>query len=424
MSVILPLLETAKADASLPDWAIAVRDGAADTARAMGLPSRRVEAWRYTPLKLLGEAAYAPAPTVEAAPAVPAFGPETAEIVLVNGHPVAGLAGLPDGVSATPLAAALDEAAVRTAVETAANDDAVIALNGAALGAGLVLRIADGAKIATPICLTYVLAGTGAIAAHPRTIFLVGEGAAATVIERHVAAEGGPDAALDNHVAHIQVAGGAKLSHIRLQDAAAQTVQLSHTTATVAGDAVYDAMLLSLGARLDRQSLHVALTGSGASLNLLGAYAGLGAQHHDLTAVIHHQAPDTVSRAYVKGVLDGTSKGVFQGKVAVDRIAQRTDSHQLHKALLLARTAEVDAKPELEIYADDVVCGHGATAGELEADALFYLRARGIGEAEARALLIEGFVDEVIDRMTDEAIADALRVRVHGWLETWQRGRA
>jgi Fe-S cluster assembly protein SufD len=220
-----------------------------------------------------------------------------------------------------------------------------------------------------------------------------------------------------NTVAEIHVAEGATLTHIRLQDEAASAFHVSTTYADIEAGATYDSFTLNLGARLSRTEVHAQLTGKGGVAHLNAAQLLTGSQHADFTSVVGHTAPGCQSRQTVKNVLAGKSRGVFQGKIEVARQAQKTDGYQMNQALLLSPFAEVDSKPELEIFADDVKCSHGATVGELDAEQMFYLRSRGVPEAEARSILVRAFLAEALDAVADETIRARLEAAVEGWWE-------
>jgi Fe-S cluster assembly protein SufD len=214
------------------------------------------------------------------------------------------------------------------------------------------------------------------------------------------------------------VAEGARLNHGRLQQEGQEGVFLSTVYARVAARAAYDNFTLNAGARLARNEIHVALTGPKAEAHMNGVQLVGDGQHADTTTSLDHAAPDCSSRQTYKSVLSGRSRAVFQGKIHVRQAAQKTDGYQMNQALLLSPEAEIDSKPQLEIYADDVKCSHGATVGELDADHLFFLRSRGIPEAQAKAILVEAFLTEAVEAVADETIRAALSRGVAGW---WQR---
>ncbi|HBK07516.1 MAG TPA: Fe-S cluster assembly protein SufD, partial [Acetobacteraceae bacterium] len=252
---------------------------------------------------------------------------------------------------------------------------------------------------------------------HPRHSIRLAKGARLTVVE----ISAGHGAYLLNTVAEIHVAQGAHLTHIRLQDEADTAFHVSTTYADVETGGTYDSFTLNLGARLSRTEVHAQLSGPGAITHLNAVQILAGSQHADFTTVVSHTAPSCSSRQTVKNVLADRSRGVFQGKIEVARHAQKTDGYQMNQALLLSPYAEVDSKPELEIFADDVKCSHGATVGELDAEQMFYLRSRGIPDAEAKSILVRAFLAEALDAVADETIRGLLETAVEQW---WERQKA
>ncbi len=218
-----------------------------------------------------------------------------------------------------------------------------------------------------------------------------------------------------NPVTEIRLAQGAMLTHVRLQAEAASAFHLATLYVDVAEGATYDSFCLNVGARLARVEMHATLSGVDASAHLNAAQMLRGSQHADFTTVVRHQAPRGTSRQTVKNVLAERSRGVFQGKIEVARDAQQTDGYQMNQALLLSPDAEIDSKPQLEIFADDVKCSHGATVGELDEEQLFYLRSRGVPEGEARALLVRAFLAEAFEPVRHEAARAMLERAVDGW---------
>ena len=208
------------------------------------------------------------------------------------------------------------------------------------------------------------------------------------------------------------------MSHARLQQEGPRAFQLSTVYARVAAGGTYDNFTLNAGGQLVRNEIHAALTGPKGACHMNGAQLLGPGQHADTTTFLDHAAPDCASRQTYKTVLAGKSRGVFQGKILVRQPAQRTDGYQMNQALFLSPDAEIDSKPQLEIYADDVKCSHGATVGELDAEQLFYLRTRGIPDAEARAMLVEAFLPEAVEGVSDPAARGALEAAVAGW---WDR---
>jgi FeS assembly protein SufD len=248
---------------------------------------------------------------------------------------------------------------------------------------------------------------------HPRHLIRLEAGASLTVVETATGPEDGRY--LHNPVFEIEVEEGATLTHARLQQEGPRGFWLSTVYARVAARGTYDNFTLNAGGQLVRNEIHTALVGPKGACHMNGAQLLGPGQHADTTTFLDHAAPDCASRQTYKTVLSGKSRGVFQGKILVRQPAQRTDGYQMNQALFLSPDAEIDSKPQLEIYADDVKCSHGATVGELDADQLFYLRARGIPEERARAMLVEAFLTEAVEGVSDPAARGALEAAVAGW---------
>lgn len=401
-------------------WLDGLRAEGARRFAGLGLPGRRVEEWRYTDLGALSAHPFVPATDGHGAVLPPPClaGP-VRRAVFVNGHFDAArshLCGLGEGIVVLPLAEAL--ARIPRLLEAHMGRIAAlarkhfVALNTAWLAEGLVLWVPDGAVLEGALELLFVAAaGDRRPVWHPRNLVVLGRDAAATVIERHV----GRGAYLANGVTEVALAPGARLAHYKLQDEAEGAFHIAATEVRAEAGAGYENFSLMAGGALARNRIAVELAAPGANCRLNGIYLGRGAGQLDTDIAIDHAAPDGRSDAFYKGVLDGRAKGVFQGRIVVHKGAQKTRAHQSNKALLLSERAEIDAKPELEIYADDVQCGHGATAGALDDDALFYLRARGLPEGEARGLLIDAFIDDALATMADDGVRAAFRRFATGW---------
>ncbi|WP_448188167.1 Fe-S cluster assembly protein SufD [Azospirillum sp. sgz301742] len=405
-------------------WVRELREQGRSRFAQLGFPTTKVEAWKYTSLKTLEKVAFQPAKPAAASvhfDVLPHVG-NGPRLVFVDGFFRADLsstAGIPAGVELLGLADALTrrpdlvgEHLGRLAVS---DEQRFVALNTAFLADGAVVRIGRGVEVAEPIELVFVSLGSedGPVAFHPRTLLIAEPQSKAVVVEHHIGL--GVGATFANHVAEAYVGEGAILRHYKVQREGSEAFHLSNSVAKVGKDACYDNFILTTGARLARNEVRVAL-GQGSSCNVNGAYMIGGHQHCDTTTVIEHKEPHGTSREVYKGAIDDHGRAVFQGKIVVHPGAQKTDGHQLNRALLLSDTAEIDSKPELEIYADDVKCSHGATAGELADEALFYLRARGIPKDEARALLIAAFLAEALDEIPEEPIREAFQGFVTGWL--------
>ncbi len=390
----------------------ALRAAAAAAFRSAGLPGgtsgRRVEAWKYTSLRPVAEARFQ-------REATPRHEAETilAGLPLLDAPRIVFVDGaLREDLSVTP-AAGFARFAQQPDFGTLTWPDRepMVALNTMLAEDGAVLDVPadqDGSVV------QLVSIACSDADCHPRHSIRLGKGARLTLVE----ISAGQGTYLLNTVAEIHVSEGAALTHIRLQDEAATAFHVSTTYADVDAGATYDSFTLNLGARLSRTEVHAQLTGKGGAAHLNAAQLLTGSQHADFTSVVTHTAPGCQSRQTVKNVLAGKSRGVFQGKIEVARQAQKTDGYQMNQALLLSRDAEVDSKPELEIFADDVKCSHGATVGELDADQMFYLRSRGVPEPEARSILVRAFLAEALDAVADETIRARLEAAVEGW---WER---
>jgi Fe-S cluster assembly protein SufD len=277
-------------------------------------------------------------------------------------------------------------------------------------GQSLSVDIPAGKVMEAPVEI-HVDAPAQGVAA-PQLAVRLGANAQAVIVEHH----GGGGAAWNNMKTRIELAAGARLVHYRVQDYGAQTVYTQDTAVSIARDATYDSFTLTTGANLSRHEIHARLDGPGAHAELNGVNLLRGTQHGDTTITIDHRAPSCTSHQFYRSVLDNQARGVFQGKIYVAKAAQKTDGYQLSRAILLSEGAEMDTKPELEIYADDVKCSHGATTGQLDEEALFYMRSRGIGREEARGLLISAFVNEAVEKIGDEAVRKEFAAHVAVWL--------
>ena len=392
----------------------ALRAAAAAAFRAAGLPGgtqqRRIEAWKYTSLRSVAETNFrrdaSPRHEAETILAgLPLL--DAPRVVFVDGTLRGDLSAMP----ATGFARFAEQPDFGTL--SWPDREPMVALN--------TMLAADGAALHVPSgqdggVVQLVSIATGDADFHPRHSVRLAKGAKLTLVE----ISAGQGAYFLNTVAEIHVAPGAHLTHIRLQDEAVTAFHVSTTYADIETGATYDSFTLNLGARLSRTEVHAQLTGAAAIVHLNAAQILAGSQHADFTSVVGHTAPGCISRQTVKNVLAGRSRGVFQGKIEVARAAQKTDGYQMNQALLLSPYAEVDSKPELEIFADDVKCSHGATVGELDAEQLFYLRSRGIPDAEARSILVRAFLAEALDAVVDDTIRGKLEEAVERW---WERQR-
>jgi Fe-S cluster assembly protein SufD len=388
---------------------------------ARGFPTTREEAWRYTSLQplLRGRFALRPAPRPEAlTPALfeqLTFEPwDCTHLVFLNGRYAPGLsrtATLPPGVRLTSLEQAIRDH--RDVVEQHlgragdGRDRPLADLNTAFLSDGMFLHVPRGTVVQEPIHALFVSMSDGAAAmSHPRNLIVVEEGAQATVVESYAGI--GPAAYFTNAVTEASVRRNAVVDHYRLEREQASAFHLSRVEARVERSAVFSSQAIALGGRLVRQDVDVVLEGEGAECTLNGLYVLGGDQHVDSHTFIDHARPHGTSRELYKGVLDGRSRGVFDGTIVVRKDAQKSDARQVNRNLLLSEEALADSKPTLQIEADDVKCSHAATIGQLEEDALFYLRSRGLGEEMARGLLVHAFVSDLVGRIRIEPVRAGL----------------
>ena len=412
-------------------WLAARREAAIRELAEAGLPHRRLEDWKYTDLRnVLEKAAFAPAPVHQGA--VLLSEDETRngaalfhtidryKLVFVNGRlnrALSDMEGVPEGVTLQPLAEVLGEdwakAAIERTFDTNPQAQSVAALNTALMADGMALHVAEGVTLDKPLHLIFLAADNGA--SHTRNLVRLEKDAQATVFETHASA--GAMQYFSDQVNEVSLGVGATLNHIKLQDEAADAVHLATMRASLSEKARLDSFTFIAGGGVSRGQTFVEFEGSEAVAHVNGAYALRGHQHADQFCVIDHAVPGCDSHTHFKGVLDDASEGVFQGKVIVRPDAQKTDGRQMTNALLLSRDASMNAKPELEIYADDVQCAHGSTIGELDKDALFYLRSRGIDEMTARQLLISAFLDEALEYAPHEGARDELKELAAGWFE-------
>jgi Fe-S cluster assembly protein SufD len=407
----------------------AVRREAFETYERLGLPHRRIEEWKYTDLrarvgKVLPLAAAPDAAALKLA----------ADAVKANAFAGARKLVLVDGVFAAGLSdvAALGEIGVRTLSDVLASEavpaagdllrtvttDAMISLNAALATDGIVLSIADGVEVSAPIQIIHVATAASASAV-TRSHVKIGHRARATIVETFVAAERAGGYQVNDAVV-LWIGDEADVAHVRLMDDAADAVNVTSQFITVGARTKLGVFNMTTGAALSRLQSWITLAGEGSELSVNGVNLLKQAEHGDTTLVVDHAVPNCASREIFRAVLDDRAHSVFQGRIIVRPDAQKTDGKMMTRALLLSDEAEADNKPELEIFADDVSCGHGATAGALDESLLFYLKARGLPEKQAQALLIQAFVGEAIEQIADEA----LREHVIGLAERWLERRA
>ena len=413
-------------------WLADLRRQAIETYGSLGLPHRRIEAWKYTDLRSRLTEAYPPVKAkgtkIGKTELAKALGAEIAglpayRLVVVEGElraDLSDIAGLKAaGVEIASLAETLGTppAWLKDVLGQVnpQNTDPVVALNLALMTGGIVLRVGKDALLAKPIHLIHLDGSGEPVGVVTRNIVVVEEGASLDLLESFGSLGG--RALQRNTVTELRIGDKASASHIKLQQEGADTFHLSTWLVGLGADARYHAFQFSTGAALARNQIYARFDGEGSSVNISGAFLMRDRQHCDTTLLVEHRVPRCESREVFKAVLDDEARGIFQGKIIVSPGAQNTDGKQMAQALLLSELAEFDSKPELEIFADDVVCGHGSTSGQIDEDLLFYLEARGIPEPQARALLIQAFIGEALEQIADEALRDALGLAAANWLK-------
>jgi len=377
---------------------------------AAELPNPKTEAWKYSRIgPLLEQGLLDRAPAGAAATARPIPGLDVQSIAILDGIPQP-LPAFTPGVSVTSFAAlsGTEVAAVETHLGrlAAVSERPFVALNAALLEDGLLIQVAPGVDVALPIELLLAQSdGAAPRGVHPRVLVIVGQGARATLIERHL----GAAMAFTNSVVEVVLADGAQLDHLRLALDAGRGRWLSALDVELGRAARYHLWQAQLGAAFRRNEIRIRLAGEGAEVTVSGAGLTRNNAHLDNQLCVEHRVPRGTSTQVFRNIAGETSRGILNGRIHIHRGAQKTDA-QLHtKSLLLSSHAEIDVKPELEIYADDVKCAHGATLGQLDANALFYLRSRGLDETAARTLLSFAFLAEVVDGFPVDAVREALR---------------
>lgn len=410
--------------ASLPG---AAQDRAAAFARfeASGLPSKRVEAYHYTDLRNALRRVESLSEGLESAQQGVESGSEETNATLGGRTPfstsglctitfndgrMAAVPALPGGVSVEPLSEALVAGHVQLCTAMGRAVDSVVDLNTVFTREGCFIKISR--SVETPLHVAFNTAKRGHLPL--RVIVEVAAGVEATLVESHI----GPDGAeyVENSVVEIVLGDGAKVQHIRLNEAGNAANALSTLAATLGAEAELSSVALVSGGALSRHQVFATYAGENAKLSLAGATMIKDRQHSDTTLLVDHAVPLGTSRELFRTVADGSAQGVFQGKIIVRQHAQKTDGQMASNAILLSDDAGMSNKPELEIFADDVVCAHGATCGALDDEQLFYLMARGLPRTEAETLLVEAFLDEVLEKITHEGIREALTEKVSLWM--------
>jgi Fe-S cluster assembly protein SufD len=400
-----------------------LREQAFESFVADGLPHRRVEEWKYTDLRtILREALPIAAPaSVKVLTADPLPDAGFRKLVFVNGAfapELSDLGALEKKLTVLPLAKALvDQHSLIARIGTIKADtyDPALTLNTAFLNDGALIEVGEGGATERPIHIRHVFTGEAA-SSYARSLCVVGNGAQADIVETFE----GPDGVhyQTNAALELHVGDKARASLVCLQAEGDAALHLSSLVTQVGSGAELELGGLTTGAAVSRHTVFLRLAGEHTNLRLSGANLLRGKQHGDTTLVLDHAVPNCTSRETFRTVLDDTARGIVQGRIVVQPYAQKTDARMSLGALLLTEGAEANQKPELEIFADDVQCAHGATSGAIDKQLLFYLMARAIPRKEAEALLVQSFFSQALDQISNEALRDTFSVRAAGWLAT------
>jgi Fe-S cluster assembly protein SufD len=398
-----------------PAWLPALRKSAFERFSALGFPTTRDEDWHFTSVTPIAERTFKALKTAPTTLTLSDLKPWLVDeswhrLVFVNGRlepALSQFAELPAAVQVSTLSDALREDPEWVGQHLGALVDfdhaAFTALNTAFMQDGVVVRVPKGEVVEVPLHIMHVTDGQAQGAAlHPRLLVAAEAMSQVILVESYVGL--GKASYLMNSVAEVSVGDGARVDHYKLQRESPEAFHVGTTQVTQGRDTIYHSFSYAAGAALSRTNVYTRLVGTGSEVRLNGLYVLDGAQHADHQTFVEHLAESCASRELYKGILDGSSHGVFNGKVYVDPVAQKTDGKQTNKALLLSDRARVDTKPQLEIFADDVKCTHGATIGRLDDMALFYLKSRGIGQENARSLLTYAFAADVLETIEIDAL--------------------
>jgi len=438
MNVVVAKTETARA---LSDCFAVARDrlpGAGKVAdlrrqafeayERAGLPHRRIEDWKYTDLRALMREVLPLAPAPDAAALKRATAAlklhkirSVRRLVLVDGvfaPDLSEMGGLEKGLSIRPLRDVLEagDSGLQAQLFAPDNSNPMIALNSAMATDGLVIEIADGIVLTQPLHIVHIASGGLPAATYTRSLLRLGKDTGATLVESFFAADGAK--AYQTHDALIVSIGNkARLDHVRLVEDGHEAFNISSAVVTLGAHAHLNTFAMTTGASVSRYQPTILVAGEGSKVETNGVNLLNGRQHADTTLFMDHAVPHGASREIFRAVVDDRAHSVFQGRIIVRPRAQKTDAKMMTRALLLSDDAEADNKPELEIFADDVTCGHGATTGALDDSLLFYLRARGLSEKEAQALLIQAFVGEAIESIANDDLRELAISAAQRWLE-------
>ena len=386
------------------------RDRLLDDIKQTGFPTRRVESWHYTDLRTLLRSVPAPVATAPSLQAIAPLVDESNVLAVLQG--AANASASIDGVEVSSFADALVSGTAVSGLTALDRDDAIGKINGSLVRDGYRLSIPAGADIEAPIELQ-ALHGAGQV--HTRFPAVFGAGSKATIIERHRSATG--EAALVSSISDVTLEDGADVVWVILQEQGADDTHLGQIRVRFGADAKLKLFVVNAGGKLVRQELRIDVEGEGSELTLRGVNLLGQETHTDVTLVLGHNVPHTNSTEIIRNVVFDRARGVFQGMIRVAPDAQKTDAKMACNTLLLTDDGEFSVKPELEIFADDVICGHGATVADIDDNHLYYLKSRGIPENKARAMLVNAFVAEVVEELEEEKLVEALEGIISAWLE-------
>jgi Fe-S cluster assembly protein SufD len=308
------------------------------------------------------------------------------------------------------------DTAIGAQLFTPENSDSMVALNSAMMTDGLVIEVADGTVLTQPLHIVHIASGAAPAAMFTRSLLKLGRNTGATLVESYVAAEGAKTYQVHDSLV-VSIGDGARLDHVRLIEDSREAFNISSALVTLGSHAHFNTFGMTSGSGVSRYQAVIACAGEGSRVETNGVNLLNGRQHADTTLFLDHAVPNCNSREIFRAVVDDRGHSVFQGRIIVRPKAQKTDAKMMTRALLLSDEAEADNKPELEIFADDVTCGHGATSGALDESLLFYLRARGLPEKDAQALLIQAFLGEAIEQIANDALRELAISAAQRWLE-------
>ena len=393
-----------------------------------GLPHRRVEDWKYTDLRVLMRDVLplAAAPDAAALKRAEAALKSHAiagvrRLVLVDGvfvPKLSSIGNLENGLSLRALSDVLEsnDTVLQTKLQSLDNSDSMVALNSAMMTDGLVIEVADGVVLTQPLHVVHIASSAQPAVMFTRSLVKLGKNAGATLVESYIAAE-----ATTSYQVHdamvLEVGDGARLDHVRLVEDSREAFNISSSVVALGARAHFNTFGMTSGSAVSRYQAVIAFAGEHSRVETNGVNLLNGRQHADTTLFLDHAVPNCSSREIFRAVVDDRGHSVFQGRIIVRPKAQKTDAKMMTRALLLSDEAEADNKPELEIFADDVTCGHGATTGALDESLLFYLRARGLSEKAAQALLIQAFVGEAIESIANDDLRELAIAAAQRWLE-------